>query len=125
MSNIQHRHQSEAPAHPDATKESATAGNRGAADRANQTDRHSTVEQAPAEADVSRERGLFLPLLWAELGREVKPKPFRGKGKRKSRADAIQAKRNQCGAALFDALAYVALGAWLATVALWLLEVIV
>lgn len=31
---------------------------------------------------------------------------------------------NQGGAALFDALAYVALGAWLATVALWLVEVL-
>jgi hypothetical protein len=28
------------------------------------------------------------------------------------------------GAALFDALAYLALGAWAATVALWLLEVL-
>lgn len=32
---------------------------------------------------------------------------------------------HQGGAALFEALAYVALGAWLAMVALWLLEVIV
>ena len=31
---------------------------------------------------------------------------------------------NQCGAALFDALAWVAFGAWLATVALWLVEVL-
>ncbi len=122
MSNIQHRQQGEDAAHPDATKENATAGNRGAADRANQADRHSTVEQS---RETERERGVYLPLAWAQLGREAKAKPFRGKGKRKSRADAIQAKRNQCGAALFDALAYVALGAWLATVALWLLEVIV
>ena len=125
MSNIQHRQQGEDAAHPDATKENATAGNRGAADRANQADRHSTVEQAPAEADVSRERGLFLPLLWAELGREVKPQKFRGKSKRKSRAAAIQAKRNQGGIGLFDAVAWVAFGAWLATVAVWLVEVIV
>ena len=122
MSNIQHRHQGEDAAHPDATKENATAGNRGAADRANQTDQHSTVEQS---RETERERGVYLPLAWAQLGREAKPQKFKGKGKRKSRADAIQAKRNQCGAALFDALAYVALGAWLATVALWLLEVIV
>lgn len=85
----------EAPAHPDATKESATAGNRGAADKARQSEHHSTVEQAPAEADVSRERGLFLPLLWAELGKSAKPQKFKGKAKRKSRADAINAKRYQ------------------------------
>lgn len=84
-------------ARPEATKGNATAGNRGAADRAKQSEHHSTVEQAPAEADVSRERGLFLPLMWAELGREAKAKPFKGKGKRKSRAAAIQAKRYQGG----------------------------
>lgn len=88
MSNIQHRHQGEDAAHPDATKENATAGNRGAADKANQTDPHFTRE-------TERERGLFLPLLWAELAREVKPAKFRGKSKRKSRADAINAKHNQ------------------------------
>ncbi len=115
MSNTQHRHQGEDAAHPE--KENATAGNRGAADKANQTDPHFTRE-------TERERGLFLPLLWAELAREVKPAKFRGKTKRKSRAAAITAKRNQGGAALFDALAWVAFGAWLATVALWLLEVL-
>lgn len=47
--------------------------------------------------ETERERGLFLPLLWAELGREAKAKPFKGKGKRKSRTDAINAKRNQGG----------------------------
>ncbi len=57
------------------------------------TDANSTVEQAPAEADVSRERGLFLPLLWAELGRESKPQKFKGKAKRQARAAAINAKR--------------------------------
>ena len=86
-----------------------------------QTDTSDSTRETSRET----ERGVYLPLAWAQLGREAKAKPFRGKGKRKSRADAIQAKRNQCGAALFDALAYVALGAWLATVALWLLEVIV
>ena len=111
----------EAAAHPDVEKESATAGNRGAADRANQTDRHSTVEQS---RETERERGVYLPLAWAQLGREAKAKPFRGKGKRKSRADAIQAKRNQCGIGLFDAVAWVAFGAWLATVAVWLVEVL-
>lgn len=90
MSNIQHRHPGEDAAHPDATKENATAGNRGAADRANQTDQHSTVEQSR-----ETERGLYLPLAWAQLGRESKAKPFRGKGKRQARADAIRAKRNQ------------------------------
>ena len=79
MSNIQHRHQGEDAAHPDATKENATAGNRGAADKANPTDPHSTVEHS---RETERERGLFLPLLWAELAREVKPAKFRGKTKR-------------------------------------------
>lgn len=108
MSNIQHRQQGEDAAHPDATKENATAGNRGAADRANQTDQHSTVEQS---RETERERGVYLPLAW-------------GKGKRKSRADAIQAKRNQGGIGLFDAVAWVAFGAWAAAVILWLAEVL-
>lgn len=43
------------------------------------------------------ERGLYLPLAWAELGRSVKPQPFRGKHKRKARADAINAKRCRGG----------------------------
>lgn len=55
----------EAAAHPDVEKESATAGNRGAADRANQTDRHSTVEHS---RETERERGEYLPLAWARLG---------------------------------------------------------
>jgi len=45
--------------------------------------------------ETERERALFLPLLWAELAREVKPAKFRGKGKRQARAAAINAKRNQ------------------------------
>ena len=90
MTTDQHRHQGEAAAHPDATKENATAGNRGAADRANQTDPHSTRETS---RETERERGLYLPLAWAQLAREVKAKPFKGKAKRKSRADAINAKR--------------------------------
>lgn len=94
MSNIQHRHQGEAAAHPDATKENATAGNRGAADRANQTDQHSTRETS---RETERERGEYLPLAWAQLGREVKPQKFKGKGKRQARAAAIRAKRNQGG----------------------------
>lgn len=76
------------------------------------------------ETSRETERGLYLPLAWAELGREAKAKPFRGKGKRKSRAAAISAKRHQGGIGLFDAVAYLAFGAWAATVALWLLEVL-
>ena len=60
----------------------------------------------------------------AALAGEAKAKPFRGKGKRKSRAAAISAKRHQGGIGLFDAVAWVAFGAWLATVALWLVEVL-
>ena len=112
----------EAPAQPDDTKENAPAENQGAGNKQNETGLNHNVEHS---RETERERGLFLPLAWAQLGREAKAKPFRGKGKRKSRAAAISAKRHQGGAALFDALAYVALGAWLATVALWLLEVIV
>jgi hypothetical protein len=82
---------------------------------------NSTVEHS---RETERERGEYLPLAWAELGREAKAKPFRGKGKRKSRAAAISAKRHQGGIGLFDAVAWVAFGAWLATVALWLLEVL-
>lgn len=59
-------------------------------------------ESAPhtdtVDSTVERERGLFLPLLWAELGREVKAKPFKGKTKRKARSDAIRAKRGEQGA---------------------------
>ena len=122
MSKIEHRLTGEGAAHPE--RDNALGGNQGAegARQSGIDTRNSTCETS---RETERERGLFLPLLWAELGREVKPQKFRGKSKRKSRAAAIRAKRNQGGAALFDALAYVALGAWLATVALWLLEVIV
>ena len=74
--------------------------------------------------ESGRERGEYLPLAWAELGREAKAKPFRGKAKRQARAAAIRAKRHQGGIGLFDAVAWVAFGAWLATVALWLAEVL-
>jgi len=47
--------------------------------------------------ETERERGLFLPLLWAGLARDVKPAPFRGKAKRKSRQAAIQQKRGHLG----------------------------
>ena len=85
-----------------------------------QTDTSDSTRETSRET----ERGVYLPLAWAQLGREAKAKPFRGKGKRKSRAAAISAKRHQGGEALFDALAWVAFGAWLATVALWLAEVL-
>ena len=85
-----------------------------------QTDTSDSTRETSRET----ERGLYLPLAWAQLGREAKAKPFRGKGKRKSRAAAISAKRHQGGIGLFDAVAWVAFGAWLATVALWLVEVL-
>ena len=85
-----------------------------------QTDTSDSTRETSRET----ERGVYLPLAWAQLGREAKAKPFRGKGKRKSRAAAIQAKRNQGGIGLFDAVAWVAFGAWAATVALWLAEVL-
>lgn len=47
--------------------------------------------------EAERERGLFLPLAWAQLGGTVKPQPFRGKAKRKSRQAAIQQKRGHHG----------------------------
>lgn len=74
--------------------------------------------------ETERERGEYLPLAWAQLGREVKPQKFKGKAKRQARAAAINAKRHQGGIGLFDAVAWVAFGAWLATVALWLAEVL-
>lgn len=85
-----------------------------------QTDTSDSTRETSRET----ERGVYLPLAWAQLGREAKAKPFRGKGKRKSRAAAISAKRHQGGIGLFDAVAWVAFGAWLATVALWLVEVL-
>ena len=76
------------------------------------------------ETSRETERGLYLPLAWAQLGREAKPQKFKGKGKRQARAAAIRAKRNQGGIGLFDAVAWVAFGAWAAAVILWLLEVL-
>ena len=86
-----------------------------------QTDTSDSTRETSRET----ERGLYLPLAWAQLGRESKPQKFKGKAKRQARAAAIRAKRHQGGIGLFDAVAWVAFGAWLATVALWLLEVIV
>lgn len=51
---------------------------------------NSTVKQS---RETERERGLFLPLAWAELAKGVKPASSRGKAKRKSRVAAISAKR--------------------------------
>ena len=45
------------------------------------------------ETSRETERGLYLPLAWAQLGGEVKPQKFRGKGRRQARADAIRVKR--------------------------------
>lgn len=62
--------------------ESAPQGETTAADSTRETSR-----------ETERERGLFLPLAWASLGKSVKPAPFRGKGKRQARRDAVQSKR--------------------------------
>ena len=68
--------------------------------------------QADVDLTAERERGLYLPLAWAKLGRSGKPAKFCGKTKRKTRADAIRAKRNQgnvdAGLAGLIALAAVA-----------------
>ena len=111
----------EAPAQPDDTKENAPAENQGAGNKQNETGLNHNVEHS---RETERERGLFLPLAWAQLGREAKAKPFKGKAKRQARADAIRAKRYQGGIGLFDAVAYLAFGAWAATVILWLAEVL-
>ena len=79
---------------------------------------------ADSTAGNERERGEYLPLAWARLGGAVEPQQFRGKGKRKSRQAAIQAKRGMGGGALIEALGWVSFGAWAAAVALWLLEVL-
>lgn len=54
------------------------------------------TDTADSTVEHSREteRGLYLPLAWAQLGSAVKPAKFRGKTKRKTRADAIRAKRS-------------------------------
>ncbi len=61
--------------------------------------------------ETSRERGLYLPLLWAELGRAAKPAKFRGKGKRQARAAAIRAKRGDLGAIDLQLIGLIALAA--------------
>lgn len=56
-------------------------------------------------------RGIYNPLTW----RPERPAKFRGKGKRRTRADAIARKRGAWGSARADLLA------WLATLALFAL----
>lgn len=63
-------------------------------------------------------RPLFHPLTW----RPEKPAKFRGKGKRRTRADAIARKRGQWGNARADLLAWLAILAAFA-LAGWLSEV--
>ena len=52
-------------------------------------------------------RALFHPLTW----RPERPAKFRGKGKRRTRADAIARKRGQWGSASADMLAWLAIAA--------------
>ena len=119
MSKIDHRLTGEGAAHPE--RDNALGGNQGA-----EGAKQSGIDTRNSTRETSREteRGLYLPLAWAELGREVKAKPFKGKAKRQARAAAINAKRHQGGIGLFDAVAYLAFGAWAATVILWLVEVL-
>lgn len=53
---------------------------------------NSTVEHS---RETERKRGIYLPLAWAQLAREVKPATFKGQHKRQARAAAINAKRHQ------------------------------
>ena len=63
-------------------------------------------------------RALYNPLTW----RPEKPARFRGKGKRRTRADAIARKRGEYGHMHAGLLAWLAATAWLtATAALWIL----
>lgn len=91
MSKIEHRLTGEGVAHPE--RDNALGGNQGA-----EGARQSGIDTRNSTCETSREteceRGLFLPLLWAQLAREVKPQKFKGK----SRADAIRAKRGEQGA---------------------------
>lgn len=90
--NFDHRPTGEDGARPDAINEAGR--NLGQEDATHeQNDRRNSTAEHPREA--LRERGLFLPLAWAELAKSVKPQPFRGRSKRKSLAAAINAKRNQ------------------------------
>lgn len=76
----------------------------------------STADSTAAETP----RALFHPLTW----RPERPAKFRGKGKRRTRADAIARKRGQWGSASADLLAWLAilaafaLAGWLSEAAL-------
>lgn len=107
MTTNQYRHPAEAPAHAEAAHEDATAGNRGA-DKTNQTVGDSVVERS---RETTRERGLYLPLLWAELARAFKPEKLRGKSERQLRAAAIRAKRGDQGAIDLQLIGLIALAA--------------
>ena len=63
-------------------------------------------------------RALYTPLTW----RPERPAKFRGKGKRRTRADAIARKRGEWGNARADLLAWLAILAAFA-LAGWLSEV--
>lgn len=75
------------------------------------------ISTADSTAPEAR-RALFHPLTW----RPEKPAKFRGKGKRRTRADAIARKRGQWGSASADLLAWLAILAAFA-LAGWLSEV--
>mgnify|MGYP003442337827 FL=1 len=105
MTTNQYRHPAEAPAHADAGHEKATEGNRGA-DKANYADGVSIVERS---RETKRERGLYLPLRWAELASAVKPAKSRVKSPRELRAAAIRAKRGNQGAIDLQLLGLIAL----------------
>lgn len=75
------------------------------------------ISTADSTAPETR-RALFHPLTW----RPEKPAKFRGKGKRRTRADAIARKRGQWGSASADLLAWLAILAAFA-LAGWLSEV--
>lgn len=92
MSNIEHRLTGEVVAHSE--NDNALGGNQGA-ERAKQGGIDTPKYSVEPARESSRERGLYMPRASSQLGRDIKPKPFRGKHKRKSRADAINAKRNQ------------------------------
>ena len=53
---------------------------------------NSTVEPS---RETERERGIFFPLAWAQLARELKLAKFKGRHKLQAHADAIRAKHNQ------------------------------
>jgi hypothetical protein len=105
MTTNQYRYPAEALAHADAAHENALAGNRGA-DKPNQAVGDSIAERS---CETTRERGLYLPLLWAELARAVKPAKSRGKSKRQLRAAAVRVKRGDQGAIDLQLIGLIAL----------------